>query len=375
MLSVVLLDDERPALNVLSKLLGDREDVKVVGAYTDPAEMIKEVSTLKPDLVFLDIEMPEMNGLELAGRMLELQEDSEVVFVTAYRQYALEAFGVQAVDYLLKPVEPDLLHRTIERVLKRKKKIAPVQAAETADTATRIKCFGGFEVYKAGHAESIRFPTAKAEELFAYLLVHRNTAVSKWTLCDSLWPDLVSADKVEHKLHVTVHRMKKTLQASGIGVRISSQKGFYRMECDEICDYIMFEQAVTHLMDMENGSIEALIEAVHLYKGQLFANRDYPWGEAERERMSRYFSSLSKNLAKWHLRKNQYPQAADVLLALLSHVPFDEEAHEILLRTYKTLQDRTAFFLHYEHMKKSFNEELAAEPPEVLRQMYADMRS
>lgn len=91
----------------------------------DPSELLKDIKGLRPDLVFLDIEMPEMNGLELAARLLELQEDIEVVFVTAYREYALEAFGVNALDYLLKPVVPDLLHRTIDRVLKRRTGTAP----------------------------------------------------------------------------------------------------------------------------------------------------------------------------------------------------------------------------------------------------------
>ncbi|MEK5025240.1 response regulator [Paenibacillus sp. FSL M7-1046] len=370
MLRIVLLDDEKPALNVLNKVIGGRDDVQVVGAYMDPSELLKDIKGLRPDLVFLDIEMPEMNGLELAARLLELQEDIEVVFVTAYREYALEAFGVNALDYLLKPVVPDLLHRTIDRVLKRRTGTAPAKAATAA---SRIVCFGGFEIYKADHAEPIRFPTAKAEELFAYLLVHRNKYISKWTLCDSLWPEVHSAEKSDHNLHTAVYRMKKTLRDTGIGVRISSQRGSYRMECEDICDYVMFEQAVTHTLKMDNGNIEALTKAVQLYKGSLFGNRDYPWCEAERERMSRYFASLSKKLAKLHLEKRQYHEAVEVLQSVLSYVPFDGEAHEILLRTYIHLHDRTAFFAHYEKMEKSFKGELGVELPEVLRQLYADL--
>lgn len=365
-----MLDDEKPALKVLSKLIEERNDVQVVGAYTDPLEMFDDASRLMPDLVFLDIEMPEMNGLQMAARLRELRDDLEIIFVTAYRQYALDAFRVNAIDYLLKPVEPDMLHRTLERVVKRKGGSVPLEATETG---TRIACFGGFEIYEGGQAEPVRFPTVKAEELFAYLLIHRSTMISKWTLCDNLWPEVASTDKVEHKLHVTMHRMKKTLRDSGINVRMSSQRGFYRMDCDEVCDYVLFEQAVTNMADVKKEKTEALTKAFGLYKGPLFANRDYAWCEAERERMSRYYAGLSKELAKRHLDNRQYRQAAEVLLSMLSHVPLDEEAHDILLRTYMVSQDRTAFLLHYEKMKKAFMEELGTEPPEALKRMYADI--
>ncbi len=369
-----MLDDEKLALDLLIHLISDRKDLEVVGAYTNPLEMLEDVTRLMPDLILMDIEMPGMNGLGLAVRLLELQEDIEIVFVTAYPQYAVEAFRVNAVDYLLKPVDPEFLNHALERVLKRKMGIT---AAKAAKADSRIVCFGGFEIFKAGYAEPIRFPTVKAEELFAYLLVHRKTNISKWTLCDNLWPEVTSTDKVEHNLHVTMHRMKKTLRDSGIEVRISSQRGFYRMECDVICDYVMFEQAVAHTMYAENGESgirEVFNKAYYLYKGPLFANKDYAWCEAERERMSRYFASLSKRKAKWHFEQRRYPQAAEVLLTLLNQLPFDEEAHELLLRTYKDLQDRTAFLSHYEKMKHSFMEELGAEPPEALQQMLADIR-
>ncbi len=368
-----MLDDERPALNVLSKLIGERNDVQVVGGYTDPSELLRDVSGLRPDIAFLDIEMPEMSGLELASRLLEVQEDIEIVFVTAYHQYALEAFRVNALDYLLKPVESDLLHRTIDRVLRRRKGIVPASAGPVQDPS-RIVCLGGFEIYKAEQTEPIRFPTAKAEELFAYLLVHRNTNISKWTLCDSLWPGVLSSEKLNHNLHMAVYRMKKTLRDSGIGVRITSQRGFYRMEIDDLCDYVMLEQAAIHTNEINNGNIEGVRKAIHLYKGPLFGSRDYPWCEAERERMSRLYGGLAKKVARWQLEKGNYREGTEVLLSLLGRVPFDGEAHEILLRTYMDLQDRTSFLSHYERMKTDYLEELGVEPPETLRQYLKDMR-
>lgn len=369
MLKVVLLDDEKPALRVLSKLIGDRNDVQVVAAYTDPSEMLSNVKSLMPDLIFLDIEMPEINGLEMAARILEIHENIEVVFVTAYRQYALEAFRVSALDYLLKPVDPDMLHRTIDRILKRRGRTPEQEVGSKSG----IVCFGGFEISKEQQSP-IRFPTAKAEELFAYMLVHRNTTISKWTICDRLWPDILSPENVKHKLHVTMHRMKKTLLEGGIEVRISSPKGYYRMECEETCDYILFEQAVAGTLNADQGNSEALIKALGLYKGPLFANRDYPWCEEERERMFRYFAGASKRSAKWYLDRKEYQQASEVLLSLVFYDPVDEEAHKMLLRIYQELRDRSSFLTHYEKVKKIFREELGTAPPEALRSMAENLR-
>src|SRR5690606_16511948 len=201
MLRAILVDDEKHALNLLSKVISERDDMQVVGAYSDVSQLLNSVIELKPDVVFLDIEMPEMNGLQLGDQLRRMGLELEIVFVTAYRQYAFDAFDVAAIDYLLKPIAPDMLHRTIQRIMKRR--AASTKTAVQAP-AVSIQCFGGFSIQRAGHAEPIRFPTAKAEELFAYLLMNRNSNISKWTLCDSLWPEQGGSKNSENNLHTTV---------------------------------------------------------------------------------------------------------------------------------------------------------------------------
>jgi two-component system, LytTR family, response regulator len=111
---VLLVDDEAPGLAALRNLLGREEGVEVVEACTDGVSAVAAVRALKPDLVFLDIQMPGLDGFgvlaELAPEGLPL-----VVFVTAYDQYCLRAFQVHAVDYLLKPCGREALHGALER--------------------------------------------------------------------------------------------------------------------------------------------------------------------------------------------------------------------------------------------------------------------
>ncbi len=102
----LVVDDERLARNRLKRMLGRIEGVEVVGEAADGKEALELIATLEPEVAFLDIRMPEMDGLELARR---LPAETRVVFTTAYDQYAVDAFEASAVDYLLKPIESERL--------------------------------------------------------------------------------------------------------------------------------------------------------------------------------------------------------------------------------------------------------------------------
>ncbi len=108
-----LVDDEALALKRLERMLAATGRVEVVGASTDPVEAIPRILETKPDVLFLDIEMPGMTGFEM---LAELQPQPWVVFTTAYDRYALEAFGASAVDYLLKPIEAAQLDRALDKI-------------------------------------------------------------------------------------------------------------------------------------------------------------------------------------------------------------------------------------------------------------------
>ena len=113
-----LVDDEPLALKRLARMLEETGRVAVDGSSSDPAQALAELRRLRPEVIFADIEMPAMNGFELLSR---LEYDPLVVFTTAYDQYALRAFEVHSVDYLLKPVEAEQLARAIgklERLLR-----------------------------------------------------------------------------------------------------------------------------------------------------------------------------------------------------------------------------------------------------------------
>lgn len=113
----VTVDDEPPALRRLRDLLSADGEIQVAGEFSDPAEAVEGMAALRPDVAFLDIQMPGMTGLELARALGP--RPPLIVFVTAYDQHALAAFDVHAFDYLLKPVDPARLRTTLARVKER----------------------------------------------------------------------------------------------------------------------------------------------------------------------------------------------------------------------------------------------------------------
>ena len=114
----ILVDDEKLAIQGLQLRLQPFEDVEIIDTCANGREAIRKIKTEKPDLVFLDIQMPGFDGFSVVQGMMEV-EPPLFVFVTAFTQHALKAFEAQAVDYLLKPVEEDRLAATIERVRQR----------------------------------------------------------------------------------------------------------------------------------------------------------------------------------------------------------------------------------------------------------------
>ena len=118
-LRAVVVDDERLAREELCYLLGSLGGVEIVAQAGDGLEALALVEEHKPDLVVLDIQMPGLNGFEVARRLVETARESEIVFVTAFDRHAIEAFEINAVDYLLKPVETERLGTAIDRVRRR----------------------------------------------------------------------------------------------------------------------------------------------------------------------------------------------------------------------------------------------------------------
>jgi two-component system, LytTR family, response regulator len=134
-IKALVVDDEAPARDELRYLLAAYPDVEVVGEAETAQAAVQLARETRPDVVFLDVEMPEASGLTAAPVLRERAAPPAVVFVTAHERYAVDAFAVEAFDYLLKPVDPDRLTRVVERLRER--------SSEHAVPVERVAVVGG----------------------------------------------------------------------------------------------------------------------------------------------------------------------------------------------------------------------------------------
>jgi len=117
LIKTILIDDEEIAVTHLEYLLQQYPEIDVIATFTDPVTALEKIHLFQPDLIFLDIKMPEINGLVVAEELMQILPQTYVVFVTAYDQYALNAFDYNAIDYILKPVSLKRIDRTIQKVI------------------------------------------------------------------------------------------------------------------------------------------------------------------------------------------------------------------------------------------------------------------
>lgn len=159
-LRILIADDERPARSYLKAMLNTFEQTEVIAEAEDGAEATEMIRELRPDLALLDLQMPEVSGME-AVRSLRRDELPLVAFVTAFDQFAIQAFELNAVDYLLKPVERDRLRMTLERAAERLER-SDMREAEAEQLAGAARTYD-----QLGRGDLIeRIPVKKRDEIY-----------------------------------------------------------------------------------------------------------------------------------------------------------------------------------------------------------------
>lgn len=228
MINVILIDDERLAIENLKFHLKKYPELNVIDGFTEPEPFFECLESNEIHLIFMDIEMPGLNGLELAAKVLEKFPNVEIVFATAYNQYAVQAFELNAIDYILKPLSAKRIEQTIEKV---KTKIN----VEPQENKVFIRTFGGFDIFI--NDKLVPFKYAKAKEVLAYLITKMGKSVGWMTIADEVWPDIYDDKKLMNNFHVASFSLRNFLNENGIGEIYDYSRNLYRIdptkfECD-----------------------------------------------------------------------------------------------------------------------------------------------
>lgn len=156
-MKVLIVDDEQLARDELRCLLEEAEDVEILGECANAIEAIAAINRLAPEVVFLDIQMPRVTGLEMLS-MLDPERMPRIVFLTAHDAYAVQAFEAHAFDYLLKPTDPDRLEKTLQRL--RRDRAPQNMSVLGSETLRQIPCAGQNRIYLV-KVEDVEYVAAK----------------------------------------------------------------------------------------------------------------------------------------------------------------------------------------------------------------------
>ncbi len=253
-MNIMCVDDETIVLNMVTDMCKEIEGVVNVTGFTKAVDALAHITENDVDIAVLDIDMPDMNGLELAARIKEINSRTAVVFLTGYSEYAVDAFGVHAAGYILKPVIKERLISEIQYV------ISSVKRTDIS-SHINIKTFGNFDIFVDG--KPVSFTRSKAKELLAYLVNKNGSSVSRQEAFAGLYENVLYDRPKQKQFDVIIRSLKTTLDNNGINEIFEMQGGLMRVVPKYFdCDLYRF--------------LDGDINAVNSYCGEYMS--EYSWG-------------------------------------------------------------------------------------------------
>lgn len=361
----ILIDDEAAANKVLSALLADYDDLKVIGQFTDPEEAMGQMGRLKPDVVFLDIEMGKNNGIDLASRLTH-GHFLRIVFVTAYAEYAVEAFEVNAIDYLLKPVQKNRLDLTLSKIREAKRR-ALEEGAENQlnEPIVQVISLNHPAVYNQNQ-RALVWRTRKARELFFYLWLNDGAAVNKKVLLEKLFPDK-DQGKSQVLLHTTVYQLRRGLAEIGFPEAIYYQDESYLLKLPLKSDL----EELKNLLDLPDHDSGDLMTILNLYKSGFLESEPYEWAFGPRRVIEeRTYRALVKFAGK-RLEARDFDDPLPACLERIQRLgPMEEETVSAFLRYYGYRQKLPDLKRYYTTYKRILLKDFATRPQPFLEELY-----
>ncbi|ADH98140.1 response regulator [Salisediminibacterium selenitireducens] len=368
----VAVDDEKLGLDYIEQLLERVPEIDRIERFQTAEGALEFIRNHPVDLLFLDIEMPGMNGLAMADTLSELNPKPEIVFVTAHREHALDAFDTGAMDYLVKPIRFERLIKTIERYKRLNKEVPEAIKKKGNDIQIRIQ--NTISVKDAeGTEHELEWRTSKAKELFLYLLHFKNRTVSKSDIVETIWSGK-DVEKAFAQLYTVVYHTRKALNCCQDAVKLISNKEGYKLEVTNAS--IDIDEWTERLSKAETllrrGDTETVEQALTDYHGDYLAYSSLLWPEQERLKQQLFWQETCLQLAKHYEDSGRFERALYWLEAILHKRPLDERIHLRLMKLYASEHRTDLVHTQYEKLESLLREELGTDPDDAVKQWYAD---
>lgn len=354
-MKVVLIDDEQHALDSLERKLNSIGQIDICGSFLFPSEGKAYILMNDVDVVFLDIQLPEINGLELAEEIQNSKPHITIVFVTAFDKYAVQAFELHALDYLVKPFNKERLEKTVSRIqgyLESKKAIS-------YSTLIQVNMFKQLSIESQQYKKQFfNWRTLRAQELFLYLLQNRGQFIQKSRLIELLWED-AEPSKVFPLLYTTVYQVRKVLKPYHNHIKIISKNNAYMLELKEVkIDVVEWEKQLNEMEVIHSGNIERYERLMEKSVAPYLQDYDYIWIEAERQRIEKRWLETALQIASFFQQHGDKQKAINWYKIICHRHPNAEQAYLELMKIYASEGQTVLVYQEYERLRKEVIEGL-----------------
>ncbi len=262
-MKVIAVDDERHVLNDFGEMLSKVKEITNIELFTDPDEAYSNAKENTVDVAFLDIELYGESGLELAKKLRTLNYKTNIVFVTSYDRYALEAFALSASDYILKPATEEDIRAALSKLRN------PVDPR--MDSKLYVQTFGNFEVFSNG--EPLRFERFKTKELFAYLVSRRGAWCSVREIVAVLWEDKKDSPSLQGLLRISVADLLKALISVNAKDVLLKRRGYLAVSPQNFdCELYRYEQGDMNAINRFSGEFMSQYSWAESFAGHMTNN-------------------------------------------------------------------------------------------------------
>ena len=358
MIRVLLVDDEEDALNLMEILLRRIGDVEVAGRFTNPIQALEALDRTPVDAVFLDNQMPGMTGMELARIIRSKLSRVPIVFTTAYAEYAVEAFEVRSIDYLLKPITIDRLRDALSRI----RESTAFLPSQDESRLPSIRCMGGFSIsLQPGGDRQIAWKISKEKEVCAFLVHHGGNPVDTELIVESIWPGH-DVKKAKTYLYTCLSYLRRTLQEHGVPLAVEKAgNGFVIRLNGTESDAAVLESLLDEMLSADEPDRQLYDRVNRLYRGEYMKGCDFQWAVARQEAINAKYV-LSLRAMHLHFRKRgETALAKDSLRRLLEIAPESEADGRELIRMNLEAGNRHEAMSVYRRLEEAVCEQLGLE--------------
>ena len=364
MLNVMIVDDEKLALKRLKRTLLDSGAIGECTVFINPREAYEFAKEQRIDVAFLDISMPEINGMRLSQLLAELDDSIDIVFVTGYDNYAVQAFDMSALDYILKPITAERVAKTLHK-LKRRPRV------KTSVSKLSVALFNGLDIRiqfeENERAEPIKLRSPITEELFAYLICRRTA--TREEVAEALWPDL-HGEKALNNLNTNLYYIRRALAGNRASLCIISGKKEIRIDESGLqCDLYEFELLLNQIREADEPNAELFQQAAALYKGELLKGRAYEWAAEQSRRLERSYIELLEHAARHSLDSDQLHWALSYFQDILKLDPIREDVHQEVIRLFIEFGRHQEAERQYRFLEEVLRRELGTSPDSRMRKL------